>query len=116
MYLFPYGWKVQGPATEESGLFVIKLVGLFFIVTIAFDVILAWFIDSLDVGNNITVSIFIISLVTIAACIFAIARQPQIRCDLKFKAPGVPFVPAFAIIINIYLIFRLSILTLRTAN
>ena len=34
------------------------------------------------------------------------------RVDLKFKAPGVPYVPALAIVINIYLIFRLSVLTL----
>ncbi|RWS13224.1 putative cationic amino acid transporter-like protein [Dinothrombium tinctorium] len=112
VYLFPYGWKVQGPATEETGLFVIKVVGLLFIVTISFDVILAWFIDSLDLGNHITIAIFSASLIAIVLCIFAIARQPQIRCDLKFMAPGVPFVPACAIIINIYLIFRLSKLTL----
>ncbi|XP_053211838.1 probable cationic amino acid transporter [Panonychus citri] len=112
MYLFPYGWKVNGPATDETGLLVIKLVGLLYIVTIVFDVILAWFIDSLDSGNHLILGLFISSFMAIVACIFAIARQPQIRCDLKFKAPGVPFVPALAIVINIYLIFRLSILTL----
>ncbi|XP_015791291.1 probable cationic amino acid transporter [Tetranychus urticae] len=112
VYLFPYGWKVNGPATDETGLLVIKLVGLLYIVTIVFDIILAWFSDSLDSGNHIALGLFISSLVAIVACIFAIARQPQIRCDLKFKAPGVPFVPALAIVINIYLIFRLSILTL----
>lgn len=34
------------------------------------------------------------------------------RCDLKFKAPCVPFIPAIAITVNIYLIFKLSVLTL----
>lgn len=82
MYLFPFGWKVHGPATEESGLLVIKLVGLLYILAITFDVILAWFTDALDAGNQITVTLFIGTLVAIFASIFGIARQPQIRSVL----------------------------------
>ncbi|XP_053211846.1 dual specificity protein phosphatase 10-like [Panonychus citri] len=40
------------------------------------------------------------------------ATTPSPPPPVPFKAPGVPFVPALAIVINIYLIFRLSILTL----
>jgi hypothetical protein len=83
IYLFPYGWKVDGPATDETGLFVVKLLGLFFIFVIIFDTILVWFMDSLDVGNRTTIAIFVSSLIGIVACIFAIARQPQIRYDFE---------------------------------
>lgn len=31
---------------------------------------------------------------------------------MLFMTPGLPFVPAIAVIVNIYLIFKLSILTL----
>ena len=112
MYLFPYGWKVHGPASEESGLHVVKLVGVLFALSIIFDVILAYYINYIDWNNRLVVILFGGTFISIVGCILAIARQPQIRCDLKFKAPGVPFVPAIAIIINIYLILRLSILTL----
>ncbi|CAG2106245.1 unnamed protein product [Medioppia subpectinata] len=113
MYLFPYGWKVHGPASEETGLHVVKLVGVLYVLVIIFDVIMAYYINCLDWSNNrIVVLLFGAIFVAIVGCILAISRQPQIRCDLKFKAPGVPFVPAIAIIINIYLILRLSILTL----
>ena len=133
MYLFPYGWKVHGPASEETGYHVIKLVAALFVLTIIFDIIMAYYINYLDWSNHFIVLMFMGLFVAIVGCILAISRQPQIRwhlilcgfseilitnfdfdfrCDLKFKAPGVPFVPAIAIIINIYLILRLSILTL----
>ncbi|CAB0042761.1 unnamed protein product [Trichogramma brassicae] len=41
-----------------------------------------------------------------------ISRQPQNRHSLMFKTPALPFVPAIAVTVNIYLIFKLSILTL----
>lgn len=34
------------------------------------------------------------------------------RANLVYATPGLPFVPAIAIIVNIYLILNLSILTL----
>jgi hypothetical protein len=34
------------------------------------------------------------------------------RKTLLFMTPGLPFVPAIAVMVNIYLIFKLSILTL----
>lgn len=34
------------------------------------------------------------------------------RNSLMFMTPGLPFVPAIAVTVNIYLIFKLSILTL----
>ena len=34
------------------------------------------------------------------------------RNTLMFKTPGLPFVPAIAVTVNIYLIFKLSYLTL----
>jgi len=34
------------------------------------------------------------------------------RKQLMFMTPGLPFVPAIAVTVNIYLIFKLSILTL----
>ncbi|XP_075590492.1 solute carrier family 7 member 14 [Dermatophagoides farinae] len=113
MYLFPYGWQVNTPATEESGMYVARLVGIFLLLVLIFDIQLAWHINSINWNNNrLLFLLFMVLFISIIVIILAISRQPQIRCNLKFKAPGVPFVPAIAIIINIYLILRLSILTL----
>ncbi|KAH9412507.1 hypothetical protein DERP_006469 [Dermatophagoides pteronyssinus] len=112
MYLFPYGWKVNTPATEDSGMYVARLVGIYLILVFIFDILLAWHINSLNWNNRLLLLLFIFIFISIIIIILAISRQPQIRCNLKFKAPGIPFVPAIAIIINIYLILRLSILTL----
>ena len=79
MYLFPYGWKVHGPASEETGLHVIKLVAALYVLTIIFDVIMAYYINCLDWSNHFIVIFFISILVAIVGCILAISRQPQIR-------------------------------------
>jgi cationic amino acid transporter 14 len=79
MYLFPYGWKVNGPASDETGIHVIRLVGVLFVLVIIFDVIMAWYISAIDWGNHFIVILFFGILVAIIACILAISRQPQIR-------------------------------------
>lgn len=79
MYLFPYGWKVHGPASDETGIHVVKLVAALFALTIIFDVIMAYFIDYLDWSNHFIVIFFVSILVAIIGCILAISRQPQIR-------------------------------------
>ncbi|XP_023248566.1 cationic amino acid transporter 2-like [Copidosoma floridanum] len=50
--------------------------------------------------------------VAIIGVLLAISRKPQNRNTLMFMTPGLPFVPAIAVTVNIYLIFKLSILTL----
>lgn len=79
MYLFPYGWKVHGPASEETGLHVVKLVGVLFVLTIIFDIIMAYYINCLDWSNTFVVLIFCGIFFAIVGCILAISRQPQIR-------------------------------------
>lgn len=70
---------MHGPATDETGLHVIKLVGVLYVLIIIFDVMLAWHIDAIDIGNHFVLTLFISLLVAITGCILAISRQPQIR-------------------------------------
>lgn len=79
MYLFPYGWKVTTPATEETGMYVVRLFGLFMGVVLLFDVLLAWHVSSLEWGNTFFLLFFFGLLAAIVALILAISRQPQIR-------------------------------------
>ncbi|XP_022249714.1 probable cationic amino acid transporter [Limulus polyphemus] len=110
--LFPYEWIVPKPPTEASGQFVMKIVGLLYLLIIIFDLIIVCAMPALENNDTTTLMFLFLCLVGIVLCLIVISLQPQTKYELKFKAPGVPIVPAVAIIVNIYLIFKLSVLTL----
>lgn len=111
-YLLPFLQSHPGPATDGSGMKVMKLVGLLYIFAIAFDLVIVCGIGAIERGSAFAIILFFVCLAGILASVFLIAKEPQAKCELKFKAPGVPVVPAIAVVVNIYLIFKLSILTL----
>lgn len=110
-YLCPmfFPWVDTGPATEESGMFVMKMVGLLYLLVVIFDLIIACGMQDM---TGFTAFFFVAFFIAIVAVLLIISRKPQNRNSLMFKTPGLPFVPAIAITVNIYLIFKLSILTL----
>ncbi|CAG9558659.1 unnamed protein product [Danaus chrysippus] len=105
--LFP--WVDCGPATEASGLFVIKSVGMMYVLIIVFDLFAAY-------GSpgqcTFTAVVMVMLVIAIFIILILISRKPQNRTNLIYATPGLPFVPAIAITVNIYLILNLSILTL----
>ncbi|XP_065285329.1 probable cationic amino acid transporter isoform X1 [Dermacentor albipictus] len=111
-YLLPFLRGHPGPATDSSGMKVMKLVGLLYVFAIAFDLVIVCGVGALERGNWFVLVFLFACLAGILASVFLIAKEPQAKCDLKFKAPGVPVVPAIAVVVNIYLIFKLSVLTL----
>ncbi|XP_076306670.1 solute carrier family 7 member 14-like isoform X1 [Tachypleus tridentatus] len=110
--LFPYEWTVSKPSTECSGKFVMKIVGVLYLLIITFDLLIVCAMPALESGDITTMLLFSMCILGIILCLIVIGSQPQTKCDLKFKTPGVPLVPTIAIIVNIYLILKLSILTL----
>ncbi|VVC25137.1 Hypothetical protein CINCED_3A017860 [Cinara cedri] len=110
-YLCPaiFPWVDMGPATEESGMVVLKLVGVFYVLVIVFDILLV-FVSS---DSSMFVYILLYALLAVLVAVLgAISRKPQNKQILVFKTPWVPFVPAFSIAVNLYLIFQLSSMTL----
>ncbi|XP_049886328.1 probable cationic amino acid transporter [Pectinophora gossypiella] len=110
-YLFPglFPWVDCGPATDMSGMFVIKAVGVMYLLIVVFDMCAAY----CNPGDNTFTSILMVFLLLgIIVILLLISRKPQNRVALIYTTPGLPFVPATAIIVNIYLILNLSILTL----
>lgn len=79
LYLFPYGWKVNTPASDETGMYVVKLVGVFLASVVVFDFVLAWQINAIQLENPFTFFLFFGMLIFIIAIILTISRQPQIR-------------------------------------
>jgi len=50
----------------------------------------------------------IFTLIKMLLCIFILGRQPQDKTTLDFKMPGVPYLPAVSILINVFLTMKLS--------
>ncbi|XP_022914356.1 solute carrier family 7 member 14 isoform X2 [Onthophagus taurus] len=110
-YLCPaiFPWVDTGPATEESGMFVMKMVGILYLLIFIFDLIIVCGMHNMTGATTFFMFLF---LILIIAVLMAISRKPQNRNTLMFMTPGLPFVPAIAITVNIYLILKLSVLTL----
>lgn len=88
-------------------MFVTKLVGLMYICIFCMDVMLA-----VGFTGSFFSLFFIFLVLSIIFILLVISRQPSNRYALAFLTPGLPFIPTIAITVNIYLIFKLSVLTL----
>lgn len=94
-------------SSPRLGMFVTKLVGLMFLCIFVMDVMLA-----VGFSGSFFSLIFIFLILSIIFILLVISRQPSNRYALAFLTPGLPFIPTIAITVNIYLIFKLSVLTL----
>ncbi|KAK6622168.1 hypothetical protein RUM44_001975 [Polyplax serrata] len=110
-YLCPaiFPWVDTGPATTESGMFVIKMVAVLYLLIFIFDLIIVAGLEDMGWATSFFLFLFFVGIV---AVLLIISRKPQNKKTLMFMTPGLPFVPAIAVTVNIYLIFKLSILTL----
>ncbi|XP_011865605.1 PREDICTED: cationic amino acid transporter 2 [Vollenhovia emeryi] len=110
-YLCPaiFPWVDRGPATEASGRYVMKLVGILYLLILIFDLIIVCGMGNMGTFTTILLFLFLFAIIGI---LLVISRKPQNRSSVMFMTPGLPFVPAIAVTVNIYLIFKLSILTL----
>ncbi|KAF8770416.1 putative cationic amino acid transporter like protein [Argiope bruennichi] len=112
MRILPYHWINPGEASGATGIFVMKMVGVLYLLVIIMDLIVVCAMPALENRSGAAIFFLLVFLFGIIFCLIVISRQPQTKCDLKFKAPCVPFIPGIAITVNIYLIFKLSVLTL----
>ncbi|XP_011173728.1 cationic amino acid transporter 2 isoform X2 [Solenopsis invicta] len=110
-YLCPaiFPWVDRGPATEASGRYVMKMVGILYFLILIFDLIIVCGMGNMGTFTTILLFLFLFAIIGI---LLVISRKPQNRSTVMFMTPGLPFVPAIAVTVNIYLIFKLSILTL----
>ncbi|CAH2035490.1 unnamed protein product, partial [Iphiclides podalirius] len=110
-YLCPWllPWVDRGPATAASGLYVIKLVGLMYVLVIIFDIFAAYGDFTTSTFTAVVMCLLLLGIFTI---LLLISKKPQNRTGLMYICPAVPFTPGLAILINVYLILNLSFLTL----
>ncbi|XP_063634309.1 cationic amino acid transporter 2 [Cydia splendana] len=110
-YLCPgvFPWVDAGPATDHTGMFVIKAVGVMYVLILVMDMLAAYGSPG---TSTFTALLMVALMLAIFVILLLISRKPQNRAQLVYSTPALPFVPATAIIVNIYLILNLSILTL----
>ena len=95
--------------TREGGRLVIFVFLSLIVFVCIFDLVLVVAEDSVsDAG---TLSLLFISALAIIVHTIAMAHFPQSKLQ-GFMTPAVPMVPVFGIVINIYLMMRLSYFTL----
>ena len=99
----------DGQANAETGAMATKLFFSLLIFMVMFDIIIVACEDSVASPGLV---MFVFFMVLVMLChIVAISSLPQIR-PKGFQTPWVPLIPSCGILINVYLMFRLSPLTL----
>lgn len=73
--------------------------------------ILICFITSIEFNEYSRLYIILLIIIILVISLVVITRQPQSESNLYFKVPFVPFIPAFSILVNLYLMFQLDIST-----
>lgn len=77
--LFPYGWRVLGPPTEETSWHVLKLTAGYVASCICLDLLLAY--TELSADRHFLLTLMIALAATAICTLFTIARQPQNKYD-----------------------------------
>ncbi|XP_030630026.1 putative cationic amino acid transporter isoform X2 [Chanos chanos] len=102
--------KMDRP-TPATGRIVTRCVLLLFVLFFAFCSLVTFGTDCLGEGRWWAVLLLVLLILVITLLIFIILQQPENPKRLPYMAPCVPFVPASAMLVNIYLMLKLSTIT-----
>ncbi|XP_073434974.1 solute carrier family 7 member 14 isoform X2 [Dendrobates tinctorius] len=102
--------KMDRP-TLATGRTVTICVMLLFILIFIFCSFIIFAADYVYDQEWWAVLLVVLMVLLICALIFVILQQPENPKKLPYMAPCVPFVPAFAMLVNIYLMLKLSSIT-----
>ncbi|XP_013395722.1 probable cationic amino acid transporter [Lingula anatina] len=101
----------EAEPSDRSARIVIITVAVMFLVMIMFCLLVDFGGEYIIDGAAWAIILAIVLLLVIAAGVFTILRQPMNRRKFQFMAPAVPYLPAGAMFINIYLMLKLPPLT-----
>ncbi|XP_078523831.1 solute carrier family 7 member 14 [Lissotriton helveticus] len=102
--------KMDRPTVATGGT-VIKCVLLLFVIKFSFCSFLIFGSTYVEEHRWWAILLIIIMVFMILALVFVILQQPENPKKLPYMAPCVPFVPAFAMLVNVYLMLKLSTIT-----
>uniref|UniRef100_A0A672K111 Probable cationic amino acid transporter n=1 Tax=Sinocyclocheilus grahami TaxID=75366 RepID=A0A672K111_SINGR len=98
--------------TPATGRTVTSCVLLFFILTFFLWTLVIYGFDQVSGGARWAILPFIMTVIVLmVTLVIIILRQPENPKKLPYMAPCVPFVPTAAMLVNIYLMLKLSSIT-----
>ncbi|CAM5138109.1 unnamed protein product [Eretmochelys imbricata] len=102
--------KMDRP-TAATGRTVTTCVLLLFILMFIFCSFIIFGADYIYDESWWAILLVVLMVLLIIALVFVILQQPENPKKLPYMAPCLPFVPAFAMLVNIYLMLKLSTIT-----
>ncbi|XP_053164419.1 probable cationic amino acid transporter isoform X2 [Hemicordylus capensis] len=102
--------KMDRP-TAATGHTVTTCVLLLFILMFIFCSFIIFGVDYLYDQSWWAILLVVLMVLLIVVLVFVILQQPENPKKLPYMAPCLPFVPAFAMLVNIYLMLKLSRIT-----
>lgn len=102
--------KMDRP-TAATGHTVTICVLLLFILIFIFCSFIIFGSDYISEQSWWAILLVVLMVLLISALVFVILQQPENPKKLPYMAPCLPFVPAFAMLVNIYLMLKLSTIT-----
>ncbi|TRY82542.1 hypothetical protein DNTS_005854 [Danionella cerebrum] len=102
--------KMDRP-TIATGRIVTRCVVLLFFLNFCFCALMIFGSGQIADGQWWAVLLLVLLILIIALLIFIIIQQPENPKRLPYMAPCVPFVPASAMLVNVYLMLKLSTIT-----
>ncbi|XP_034845781.1 solute carrier family 7 member 14 [Mirounga angustirostris] len=102
--------KMDRP-TAATGHTVTICVLLLFILMFIFCSFIIFGSDYISEQSWWAILLVVLMVLLISALVFVILQQPENPKKLPYMAPCLPFVPAFAMLVNIYLMLKLSTIT-----
>lgn len=94
--------------TQQSASLVSFLVGLLAFLVLGLSVLTTYGVHAITRLEAWSLALLALFLVLYVAIILTIWRQPQNQQKVAFMVPFLPFLPAFSILVNIYLMVQLS--------
>ncbi|XP_037263452.1 probable cationic amino acid transporter [Falco biarmicus] len=102
--------KMDRP-TAATGHTVTTCVLLLFVLMVIFCSFIIFGADYISEQSWWAVLLVVLMVLLIVVLVFVILQQPENPKKLPYMAPCLPFVPAFAMLVNIYLMLKLSTVT-----
>ncbi|XP_065802720.1 cationic amino acid transporter 2 isoform X1 [Muntiacus reevesi] len=94
--------------TRQSASLVSFLVGFLAFLILGLSVLTTHSVHAIARREAWSLALLVLFLVLCAAIVLIIWRQPQNQQKVAFMVPFLPFLPAFSILVNIYLMVQLS--------
>ncbi|KAK2093735.1 Cationic amino acid transporter 2 [Saguinus oedipus] len=104
-------WTLFCPSplpTQQSASLVSFLVGFLAFLVLGLSILTTYGIHAISKLEAWSLALLALFLVLSIAIILTIWRQPQNQQKVAFMVPFLPFLPAFSILVNIYLMVQLS--------